>query len=635
MKKSKLLLGAVIASISTTITHAQDILWEKSFGGKHADYLMDVQPTADYGFILAGSSLSSKSGNKTDVNNGDYDYCIWKMDEKGDLDWQKSFGGTSSDFLNSIKLTKDGGFILAGTSSSNKGIYKKDDVKGQDDMWIIKLNARGGEEWQKTLGGSGSDKAQIIIQTVDGGYLVGGSSSSEISGDKTEAAFGNLDYWIVKLNTDGIIEWQKSFGGKYVDELRSLEQTSDAGYILGGYSNSPKSGNKTEKNIGIGDYWILKLDNKGVEQWQKTIGGDKDDQLYAIHQTTDKGYIVGGNSDSSSSNFKTESNRQGTDFWIIRLNEAGTINWQKTFDFGSIDVLNSLVENDDHTYLIGGYAQGEANGTRKNAKAKENTDDYIALKIDDKGDELWSEIIGSDGSDLLKKVIETRDGGYLMAGTSNPQSKPSKYSSETGGVKNTIDNLQGNNKQIEKLNQSIQSDIDSVKGNLSQSVNNEIDELQQKSKDLVGLKEDSPLKIGGSGTGNAFDFASGKSNSNNSKKETDKKLPPSGSKSNNYGNNDFWVVKLKDKNKPKVEKESFEAFPNPTAQFTNVIVNQDFEKGTASVYDLAGRQLQSFSISEKTIPIDLSGLPEGIYIVNIRTNKENGSVKIIKSRNKN
>ncbi len=151
---------------------------------KHADYLFDVQPTVDYGFILAGSSVSGKNGNKTEVSQGNLDYWIWKMDEKGDLDWQKSFGGSGSDFLQCIKLTSDAGFILAGSSSSGKGLQKRDDSRGQDDFWVIKLDAKGGEMWQKTIGGNGQDKLNTIIQTRDGGYLLGGSSSSDKSGEK-------------------------------------------------------------------------------------------------------------------------------------------------------------------------------------------------------------------------------------------------------------------------------------------------------------------------------------------------------------------------------------------------------------------------------------------------------------------
>jgi hypothetical protein len=541
--------------------YSQDILWEKSYGGKHADYLMDAQPTADYGFILAGSSLSKKSGNKTEDNNGDLDYWVWKMDEKGDLDWQKNFGGSGADFLQSIALTGDGGFILAGTSASVKGLDKKEDSRGGDDFWIIKLNAKGGEEWQKTIGGSDQEKLQSIYQTKDGGYILGGSSSSDSSpspteggeqnrGEKTADSFGNMDYWVVKLDPKGKIEWQKTMGGIYFDELRSIEQTKDGGFILGGYSNSPASGNKTNDNMGIGDFWVIKLDGKGNEQWQKTIGGDKDDQLYVVHQTYDKGFILGGNSNSGSSEGKSKGNEKGTDFWVLKLDEEGTTVWQETYNIGNVDVLTSLIENDDHTLLLGGFAQGESvqtvGGKRQmageSAKMKKGTDDYVAIKVSEKGEELWRQAVGSAGEDLLKKAIETRDGGYLLTGTSN-----------------------------------------------------------------------------------AFPSAGGVSNGRGGSRD----------RNSNIGSNDFWVVKLKDKTKPAKVKASIEAFPNPTPAFTNVIVGYDFENGTATVADLAGHVLQQFDITSRTVPVDLSRYPEGIYVVNIKTNVQSDGVKVIKGMNNN
>ncbi|WP_395061974.1 T9SS type A sorting domain-containing protein [Flavobacterium sp.] len=540
----KNLLVIILLSIcSITSVRSQDILWEKSYGGKHADYLMDAIPTADYGFILAGSSLSKKTGNKTEDNFGDLDYWIWKMDEKGELDWQKSFGGNGSDFLQSISATKDGGFILAGISNStniSEGNTnrndKKDVCRGNDDFWIIKLDAKGNEEWQKTIGGFDQEKLQSVLQTKDGGYILGGSSSSSISnenelGEKTSNTFGNLDYWIVKLDSYGKIEWQKSFGGIYIDELKSIEQTIDKGYIVGGNSNSPVSGNKTGDNKGIGDYWVLKIDAKGEIEWQKTIGGDKDDELSTVHQTIDGNYIIGGNSNSDSSNEKSKGNENGTDFWILKLDSIGDIIWQETYNIGKVDVLNSLIENSDRSLLLGGFAQSEINESNQSLKSKVQKDkkeinDYVALKINENGVEIWRKSVGSSGEDVLRKAIETRDGGYLLSGTSN-----SKVSRD---------------------------------------------------------------------------------------------------KNSNIGSNDFWVVKLKDNLKPTKIKNTIEAIPNPSIGFTNVIVGYDFETGTATVVDISGRQLQKFDITSRTVPIDLSKYPTGIYIINIKTNIQSDGVKVIK-----
>jgi hypothetical protein len=554
MIKKYLLLLLILPLFST----AQDILWEKTYGGIHADYLFDAQPTADYGFILAGSSLSDKTGNKTDNNHGDLDYWIWKMNENGDLDWQKSIGGSGFDLLQSIKNTRDGGFILAGTSNSPADFQKKDPCKGGTDFWVIKLNAVGEEQWQRTIGGTGQDELLCAFQTRDGGFMLGGSSSSSSKVmdedllqsqtsfskpdlyEKSEISRGNMDYWIVKLDKTGVIEWQKTYGGMYADVLRSMEQTKEGGYILGGYSNSPQSGDKTEANNGIGDYWVIKINEQGEIEWQRTYGGNGDNQLYVIHQTEDEGYVVGGNSNST--NALTSLGGivgNGTDYWVLKLDKKGDVLWSKTFDFGKTDILTSLLENKDQTYLIGGYSQSNENKPREGIAAKaaglikkgKDENGYIALKIDDKGDELWRKTIGSNGEDVLQKLFEIRDGGYLMAGTSKSSTSKNKNSS--------------------------------------------------------------------------------------------------------IGGNDFWVVKLKDKLKPdKVKGKSIEAIPNPVVTYTNVIIGYEYEKGTATVVDMAGRILQQFNITSRTIPVDLSRYPEGIYVINIKTNVQSDGVKVIR-RGKN
>ena len=531
--------------LSAPLLFSQDILWEKTYGGKHAEYLYDAIPTPDYGFILAGSSVSGRNGNKDEKNNGDLDYFIWKMDEHGNLDWQKSIGGNKMDVLQSIALTGDGGFILGGTSNSDKGLDKTSVCLGEEDFWVIKLDAKGGEMWQKTIGGSGMEKLLSIAQTKDGGYILGGTSSSNKSDsnlkgnlnleEKTEDSRGNLDYWVLKLKSDGKVEWQKTLGGKYVDELKAIQQTKDGGYILGGYSNSPVSGDRTAPHYGQGDYWIVKLDKDGVEEWQSSYGGDKNDNLFAMNQTQDEGFIVGGNSNSGSTNTKSKTNKKGTDFWVLKLNEIGNIEWQETYNYGEKDILNSIVENEDGTFLIGGYALSEVSNL-KNSKAslgkglkgdKEGINDYIALKIDKEGKEIWTQIVGSNGDEVMKKLLETRDGGYLLAGTSN--------------------------------------------GKVSRD------------------------------------------------KNTAK------------GGNDFWVVKLKDKEKKEKGRINLEAVPNPTEYYSNVIINFKYKKGTATLYDLSGKQIYATQIrGERTIPMELTYLPSGIYIVEIKTDTKEGGVKIIK-----
>lgn len=529
----------LLLSLSTYCTlNAQDILWERSYGGKHSDFLLDVQSTADYGFILAGASVSMKSGNKEGENNGDLDFWIWKMDENGQAEWQKTIGGDGPDFLYCVKGTVDGGFILGGTSESGISFDKKDKSLGKEDIWIVKLDAKGDEQWQITLGGPYQDLIKSIIPTTDGGYLIGGSSSSPISSKilnnqpdplgKNETSRGGLDFWIIKLDNTGKIIWQRTMGGAFSDILESVALTSDGGCIVGGYSNSPSSIEKSKDPYGQGDYWVIKLDKDGKTQWEKILGGEKDDHLYSIIQLKDGNYLLGGSSASETSGNKNIPNKKGTDFWIIKLDIDGEAIWQETYDIGKVDMLTSLVENPDGSVLVGGYAQSEVNPMEKK-KDKKEINDYIALKISPDGDELWRKAIGSAGEDHLTKAIECRDGSFILAGTS--------------------------------------------KGEISRDRNS------------------------------------------------------------GHGEEDFWVVKLKDKDKDKKKRRTLlEAIPNPTSQYTNVIVGFEFTNGTATLFDLSGRQLQTHEVNSRTIPIDLSPYPVGIYIVEVRTDKGTDSVKVMRGR---
>lgn len=530
-----------------SLLFSQDILWERSYGGKHAEYLYDAIPTPDYGFILAGSSISDKNGNKTDINKGDLDYWIWKMDERGTAEWQKSYGGSQMDILHSVKITADGGFILAGESYSNKGFDKKEDSKGQSDFWIIKLDAKGNEMWQRTIGGTGQEKLLSVAQTKEGGYILGGSSSSNKSipdakgiidpYSKTEDSRGNLDFWVIKLSKEGEMQWDKTLGGKYYDELKSIEQTSDEGYILGGYSNSPVSGDKTESNNGLGDYWVVRLNPDGVVLWQRTLGGDKDDNLAVLTQTKDHGFILGGSSNSGATDTKTKASRNGTDFWVVKLDEIGNVQWQETYDYGKYDALTSIVENPDGSYLIGGYAQSEK-GTgattqvlskeiSKQSKNEEGISDYLALKINAEGETIWTQTVGSKGDEIMRKLFETRDGGYILAGTSS----------------GTI------------------------------------------SRDKNSMK----------------------------------------------GGSDFWIVKLKDKEKKEKERQSIEAFPNPAVSYSNIVVGYEYKEGFVTVFDINGRIIQTIVIEgERTVPVNLSGLSQGVYIIEVKTDVSKESIKVIK-----
>jgi len=206
--KSKVILCFLF--INYGLIAQPEIEWEKNFGGTGSDRASTVRQTIDGGYVIAGCS---KSGN-LDVggNNGDCDYWIIKIDESGNLEWEKNYGGSGYDIANSIEQTLDGGYIVAGSSTSNNGDVGEN--YGRNDYWIIKIDNLGNLQWENNFGGSDRDSANSIQQTTDGGYIVAGGSAST-DGD----VGGNMgtpydDYWIIKLDPLGNLQWGKSYGGR-------------------------------------------------------------------------------------------------------------------------------------------------------------------------------------------------------------------------------------------------------------------------------------------------------------------------------------------------------------------------------------------------------------------------------------
>ncbi|WP_375434938.1 T9SS type A sorting domain-containing protein [uncultured Hymenobacter sp.] len=173
--------------------------------------------------------------------------------------WDKTFGGTSDERLADAQQTSDGGYILGGHSTSNASGDKTQPSQGSADYWVVKLDASGTKQWDRTFGGNNFDHPNALQQTSDGGYILGGHSTSNASGDKTQPSQGGEDYWVVKLGADGTKQWDRSFGGSGADYATTLQQTSDGGYLLGGISNSGISGDKAQPSQGGEDYWVLKL----------------------------------------------------------------------------------------------------------------------------------------------------------------------------------------------------------------------------------------------------------------------------------------------------------------------------------------------------------------------------------------
>ena len=411
--------------ISVLSAQAPEIEWQKSLGGSLDDYAYSIQQTSDGGYIVAGMSRSNDGDVSGHHHNGtNYDYWIVKLEATGNIQWQKSLGGRLEDGAYSIQQTSDGGYIVAGSSNSNNGdVSGVHSVQyGYPDYWVVKLNSLGDIEWQKALGGSSGDVAYSIQQTSDDGYIVAGSSTS--SDGNVSSNHGGIDAWLVKLNSLGSIQWEKPLGGSGWDYAKSIKQTSDGGYIVAGASWS--NDGDVSSNQGYSDVWIVKLDTLGSIQWQKSLGGSGEDIAESIQQTSDGGYIVAGSSWSNDGD--VSGNHGSTDYWVVKLNSLGSMEWQKSLGGSSNEQAYSIQQTSDGGYIVAGESQsndGDVSGHQGHS-------DVWVIKLNSTGSIQWQKSLGGSGLDIAYSIRQAFDGGYIMAGIS--KSNDGDVSGNHGGI---------------------------------------------------------------------------------------------------------------------------------------------------------------------------------------------------------
>ncbi len=316
-----------------------NLQWQKKYSHRDA-YAQNIQQTSDGGYIIAGSS-----GSPYDFSAGyaRYNYWVIKIDSIGNIQWQKMYGGDNSDFANAVRQTTDGGYVVAGGTYSNNGDVTLN--HGLEDIWIVKLDAAGSLQWQKSFGGKDYDGAHDIQQTLDKGFIIAGFTYSKKSGDVTKN-HGKADEWIIKLDSIGNLEWQKTYGGERLEDAYAIQQTADSGYMVAGYASSPELPNY----IGGEDYWIFKLNKDGDIEWRKTYGGTYNDEAYSLQRATDGNYIIAGRSYSNDRNVGFD--RGYGDCWIIKIDDNGTLLWKKDLGGSYYDYAKDARSAPDGGYII-------------------------------------------------------------------------------------------------------------------------------------------------------------------------------------------------------------------------------------------------------------------------------------------
>ncbi|HNU33882.1 MAG TPA: T9SS type A sorting domain-containing protein [Bacteroidia bacterium] len=427
--------------------NAQNIVWQKTIGGSQSELASCAKPTSDGGFILGGYSNSNISGDKTENCIGSWDYWIVKLDAAGNIQWDNTIGGNNDDRVYDIIEAYDGGFLVGGTSKSDstgdKTEHGCNPYYNYGDYWVVKINSSGVIEWQNTIGACGADNLYSMDHSSNGGYLLGGISSSNISCDKTEnnnagynggglpgCGGGTSDYWIVKIDSIGNIICQKTLGrGSWASEfLTTVSTTSDGGFIVSGGSSAPAY---ITPNYGGSDFWIVKLNSTCTIEWQKVIGGSGTEETGTIKQLADRNYIFGGTSSSDTSGLKTEPSFGLSDFWIFKLDTVGNIIWQKTIGGSGDDKLSYISPTFDNGFICGGYSTSPISGLKTSANFGQS--DYWILKLDSVGNIQWQRTIGGTGIDGLTTISQMADGNYFGGGYSTSNISGNKTENSKGG----------------------------------------------------------------------------------------------------------------------------------------------------------------------------------------------------------
>ena len=340
--------------------------WNMTYGGPGEDIAYSVVQTDDGGYAIAGYTSSYGAGS--------FDFWLVKIDSAGNLLWNKTYGGIWGESAYCVVQASDGGYAIAGRTSSF-------DVGGGD-FWLVKTDSAGNLLWNKTYGEGNPDIAYSVVQTDDGGYAIAGFTYSY-------GASGG-DFLLVRTDSNGNVLWNKTYGRTWTDAARSVIQTSDEGYALAGYTYTPIT--------PVEDFWLVKTDSAGNMQWNKTYGAGSYDIPYSVVETFDGGYAIAGRTSSFGAG--------ADDFWLVKTDSFGNMLWNKTYGGTKEDIAYSVVQTVDGGYAIGGYTRSFGSGWN----------DFWLVKVDSSGNMLWNKTYGGTVEEWAYSLVQTSDGGYALAG---------------------------------------------------------------------------------------------------------------------------------------------------------------------------------------------------------------------------
>lgn len=398
----------IILSFLMTAARAQSfppsLHWQYSFGGSRDDQGNDIQPTPDGGFITAGYT-NSTDGDIT-LNKGQSDAWIVKCNAAGSIEWQKTFGGSSNDELVKIKVLSGGGYLAIGNSTSSDG-----DIAGShggDDIWLLRLDNNGNLLWQKCLGGSLNEFAGSVEETATGGIIVCGNTTSH-NGDVSgiHPGLSNLgDTWVACLDGAGNLLWQHCYGGSQGESVGIIKATTDGGYTFASYSSSSDGDVSPTTN---GDIWLVHINSTGTILWQKCLGGNMGETPYDLVELAD-GYAIAGITLSDDAQHHYHG---GGDAYVVRTDAGGNLLWQKFLGGADFESANAICTAADGGFYVAVSAKSADGNLCKNLGAQ----DYWIVKLSNTGNLEWQKSAGGTGIDQPYAIKTTADGSLLVNGS--------------------------------------------------------------------------------------------------------------------------------------------------------------------------------------------------------------------------
>ncbi len=397
MLSKRIGLIAILTACAISLHAQAPIQWQHSYGGSENDYALSLMDALDDGYLIIG--ITNSGDGDVQGHNGGEDLWLVKLDQNGELIWQRALGTVYNDRGTKMTTSYDGGYLLCGSSNmvspENNGGY---------DVWLVGADINGAMLWERSYGGSESDHGIDVIRTSDQGYAVLANSSST-NGDVSNNN-GETDIWLIKLTAAGEIEWQKNFGGSAVDSGVRLHQLSDGGYIIG--ANTLSNDGDVTGQHGNRDNWLIRLDQTGELIWEQAFGGSIDDILTDI-DPVDGGFIISGY--TSSLDGDVSENTGFDDVWLYMVNDAGELQWDRSYGGANVDHSHDLQVSQNGFILA-----GLSNSYDGDVSGLNGLSDWWILELDPSGEILWEDCIGGTDAEVGRAILQTSDGGHLITG---------------------------------------------------------------------------------------------------------------------------------------------------------------------------------------------------------------------------